>query len=133
MPQVADKYRGKVEYALVYRELITAAQYRGTVTYQEIALIIGLPTVGSYMGSQTGWILGEISEDEFNAGRPMLSAVAVSVEGTPGDGFYSLAKQLGKFPGDSPEARIQFWAKERDAVYKLWQRKIPKPKAAENG
>jgi hypothetical protein len=132
MPHVADKYRGKVEYELVYRELITAAQYRGTVTYQEIAMIMGIPTVGSYMGSQTGWILGEISEDEFNAGRPMLSAVAVGVAGTPGDGFYTLAKKFGKLNDDSPEARIRFWAKERDEVYQTWQRKIYNPKKAEN-
>jgi hypothetical protein len=39
MPYVADRYRGRVEYELVYRELITAAQYRGTVTYQEMAVI----------------------------------------------------------------------------------------------
>lgn len=112
--------------------MITAAQYRGTVTYQEIAQIMGLPTVGSYMGSQTGRILGEISEDEVNAGRPILSAVAVNIEGSPGDGFYTLAKLLGKLQEDSPEARIQFWVKERDAVYETWQRKIYMPKKGEN-
>ncbi len=33
-----SKYRGKKEYALIYTELITAAKYRGSVPYQEIAL-----------------------------------------------------------------------------------------------
>jgi hypothetical protein len=38
LPSV-NKYRGKVIYHLVYNELITAARYRGTITYQEIAQI----------------------------------------------------------------------------------------------
>jgi len=38
-----DKYRGTKLYHLVFNELITAARYRGTVTYQEIAKMMGLP------------------------------------------------------------------------------------------
>jgi hypothetical protein len=34
MSVVKSKYRGSKEYALVYTELITAAKYRGTFTYQ---------------------------------------------------------------------------------------------------
>jgi hypothetical protein len=124
MSKVADKYRGTVTYHLVYKELITAACYRGTITYQEIAEIMGLPLQGNLMGSQTGHMLGEISEDEFTAGRPMLSAVAVGVSGTPGDGFYGLAKGLGKLTEDSPEAKRHFWEKEKAAVYKTWQRAL---------
>jgi hypothetical protein len=82
---------------------------------------MGLPLQGNLMGSQTGLMLGEISEDEFNAGRPMLSAVAVGVSGTPGDGFYGLAKDLGKLTEDSPEAKRHFWEKEKAAVYEAWK------------
>jgi hypothetical protein len=60
-------------------ELVRAAQYRGITTYQDIAVIMGLPIIGSHMGLETGQILGEISEDEVNVGRPMLSAIAVNV------------------------------------------------------
>lgn len=124
MTILKDKYRGTIEYHLVYNELITAARYRGTVTYQEIAKIIGLPLQGSYMGSQIGYLLGEISEDEIAQGRPMLSAVAVGVSGEPGDGFYGLAKELNLFSGESLEEKRNFWHQERDSVYKLWQKKL---------
>ena len=121
MPVVSDKYRRKKEYHLIYSELIKAARYRGTVTYQEIAKIIGLPLKGSYMGAEIGHLLGEISEDEFNAGRPMLSSIAVNVQGTPGPGFFEFARSLGKLAKESKEAKNDFWEKESEAVYETWK------------
>lgn len=118
---VSDKYRGSKEYLLVYGELIQAARYRGTVTYQEIAKIMGLPLQGSYMGSATGQMLGEISGDEHQQGRPMLSAIAVNVRGVPTYGFYNWARELGKLQGDSKEDERQFWEKEKAAIYETWQ------------
>jgi len=61
MTIVKSKYRGTKEYALVYCELITAAKYRGTVSYQEIAKMMSIPLSGNYMSSLLGQILGEIS------------------------------------------------------------------------
>ena len=84
---VSGKYRSTVTYFLVYGELINAARHRGTVTYQEIAARLGLPLKRSYMGAEVGHILGEISVDEAQYGRPMLSAVAIGVSGQPGSGF----------------------------------------------
>jgi len=127
MSVVKDKYRGSTVYFHVLAELVRAAQYRGVTTYQDLALIMGLPTAGSYMGSATGQILGEIAEDEFRAGRPMLSAVAVGVSGKPGPGFYTLAHQLGRV--SSPDEDLAFWARERDATYAGWRRPLPKPPA----
>jgi hypothetical protein len=83
MTKVASRYRGSKEYLLVYSELINAARYRGTITYKEIAAILGIHTPGNHMSRETGWILGEISEDEFNQKRPMLSAIAVTSNGKP--------------------------------------------------
>lgn len=122
MVVVADKYRGKKIYHIIYSELITAARYRGTVTYQEIARLMGLPLSGNYMGLEVGHILGEISEDEHAQGRPMLSAVAVGASGTPGEGFYILACELKKFNDDSAEAKKRFWQREKAEVYKTWKK-----------
>ena len=85
MSVVSDKYRGTTKYFHVLAELVRAAQYQGLTTYQDIALLMDLPQSGSHMGKEIGWILGEISEDEVRAGRPMLSSVAVGVkrEGWP--------------------------------------------------
>ncbi len=124
MPVVTDKYRGTTTYQQVYAELITAARFRGTVTYQELAQIMGIALIGAHMGQVTGHILGEISEDEHARGRPMLSAVAVGVSGTPGSGFFDLARQLGKLQEESAQAQRAFWEGERDAVFATWRRKL---------
>jgi hypothetical protein len=118
MNAAKNHYRGTKEYALIYAELITAAKYRGTVTYQEIAQMMGLPLSGSHMGNEIGWILGEISEDEVANGRPMLSAIAVNVQGHLGPGFFPLARQLGRLKDENEQA---FWEAERHQVYEMWK------------
>lgn len=124
MPELKSKYRGTTLYFHVMSELVRAAQYRGLTTYQDIALIMGLPEKGSHMGAETGRMLGEISEDEVRAGRPMLSALAVGVSGKPGPGFFGWAKELGRFSGSESEA--EFWQQERERVYSAWHRPISK-------
>ena len=125
MPAVADKYRGSTEYHLVHAELIRAAQYRGVTTYQAIAQLMGLPVTGAYMGTETGKMLGEISEDELSQGRHMPSALVVNASGLPGQGFFTLAEGLGKLPADATEdEKRRFWEEERDAVYATWKRKF---------
>lgn len=101
-----DKYRGTTTYVHVLAELVRAAQYRGVTTYQDVATIMGLPQKGSYMGAELGAVLGEVAEDEVLAGRPMLSAVAVGVNGKPGPGFFSLAKELKRMTADEDEAQF---------------------------
>lgn len=123
MSTVRDKYRGTTKYFHVMAELVRAAQYRGLTTYQDIALIMGLPLRGSHMGREVGHILGEISEDEVAAGRPMLSAVAVGVDGKAGSGFFVLAKDLDRFTANQSEAT--FWEQERKSVYMSWKRPLP--------
>ena len=116
-------YRGTKEYFLIFAELINAARYRGAVTYQELADLIGLPLKGSHMGSELGEYLGTISEDEVKLyGRPMLSAITVTVAGRPGEGFFGLAKDPGKLQSDDPTEREAFWQAEKRAVYETWQR-----------
>ena len=115
MPVVSDKYRGTTKYFHVLAKLVRAAQYRGLTTYQDIALLMGLPQSGSHMGKEIGLILGEISEDEVRAGRPMLSSVAVGVNGKAGSGFFGLAHDLGRLDQNQDESA--FWQEEKLAVY----------------
>ena len=117
------KYRGTVEYVRVVAELVKAAEHSGLTTYQDVALLMGLPTQGSHMGKQVGVMLGEISEEELAAGRPMLSAVCVSAGGVPGPGLYGLARELGRLEEDADEEA--YWRDELDAVYKTWRRPMP--------
>ncbi len=124
MKHVKDKYRGKTVYFHVLAELVRTAQYRGSTTYQDIAVIMGLPTSGSHMGKETGHILGEISEDEVAAGRSMLSSVAVGINGKPGSGFFGLARDLGLL--QTGEDEKGYWQRQREDAYQAWKRPLPK-------
>lgn len=128
MTVATSKYRGTIDYFLVHAELTTAARYRGTLTYVEIADIMGLPATGSYMGSQTGQMVGEISEDEHSSDRPLLSALVVSsTNGLPGPGFFIMAQRLGKLSTDaSDDEKHRYWETERADVYATWRRTRPK-------
>jgi len=109
------------EYYIAYGILINAARHQGFATYQEIAQAVGLPTAGSYMGLKIGELLGEISKNERDQGRPMLSAIAVGVSGKPGPGFIPWALNLGVFhEGDDEEV---FWKNECRKIYDEW--KVP--------
>lgn len=122
MTESSAKYSGSKEFLLVYGELIRTAQYQGLTTYQALAEIMGLPMKGSHMGREIGRILGEIVEEEVSQGRPMLSAVVVGVGGSPGPGFYELARQLGRLQSDTKEEEYRFWQSELSAVYATWKR-----------
>jgi alkylated DNA nucleotide flippase Atl1 len=118
------KYRGTTKYFHVLAELVRAAQYRGVTTYQDIAVIMGLPLTGGHMAGEVGKVLGEIATDEVAAGRPMLSSVAVNVNGKAGEGFYTLARTLGRL--SKTEDELNFWESEREASYEAWKRPLPK-------
>ena len=107
------------EYYIAYGILINAAQHRGLTTYQEIAQIIGLPTSGNYMGSRIGESLGAISANEKKQSRPMLSAIAVGINGKPGAGFFPWAKKLHYLSeGEDEQA---FWENECKRIYEEWK------------
>ena len=125
MPIVPDKYRGTVTYSIALGELLRVAQVRGLLTYQELALAVGLPLQGAHMGAELGHLLGEISEDEHEHHRPMLSAIVVGVGGQPGPGFFSLARQLQKLLRGGAQPESSFWETERKAVYDTWKRPLP--------
>jgi hypothetical protein len=124
MNVVEDKYRRSVEYFKVFSELITAAKYHGVLTYKDIAKIMNLKDRGQHMGKETGHLLGEISEDEHNQTpeRPMLSALVVNANtGIPGDGFFVLARQLGRLKENATkEQQKEFWANELKQIYDTW-------------
>lgn len=118
MAIVKNKYRGKKEYLLVHAAIQTAAKYRGSITYQNVAKIMGLPQQGNHMGSEVGYILGEISDEEVTNGRPMLSAIVVNAKGQVGPGFFILARKLGRLKNENEQ---DFLEKEQKLVYKTWR------------
>ena len=113
-----NKYLGSKELVLVHSELLNAAKYRGVVTYQELAKLIGLPMTGGYMAGVLGKILEAISTAETQSGRPMLSSIAIGVGGKPGPRFWNLARELGKLTSEDEQS---FWENECEAVYDTWK------------
>jgi hypothetical protein len=121
-----DKYRGTKEYRLVRDEMIRAARNGGTITYGDMADIMGLPPRGHHMAKEVGQMSGEISEDEHIQQRPMLSAVAISAgRRMPGPGFFGLARELGQLQGSSEQDERRFWEAEKAAVYDTWRDRSP--------
>ena len=119
MSVVSRKYFGTKEFFKVYCKLIKTAQKRETIYYKDVAQIMGLPTQGEHMAKETGWMLGEISENEHNHGRALLSAVVVRKDiKMPGEGFSKLARQLGKLAQGQNEQT--FWQNELQDVYNTW-------------
>jgi len=116
---VNRKYFGTEKFDKVYCKLIQVARNRQTILYGEIAKIMGLPPSGDYMARETGQILGEISEYEHLHGRPLLSAVVVRGDKKiPGEGFFTLSRQLGKLQEGMDER--SFWERELEEVYDTW-------------
>ncbi len=118
-----------VEYHVIYGALIDAARYQGTVTYQNLATLVGLPTVGSHMANRLGYLLGAISANEINQGRPMLSAVAVNAQGRVSDGFFVLARQLGLLSDSATrDEELKFLSEHRNVSYDIWKQTYFQPK-----
>jgi hypothetical protein len=103
---------------VIYEHLKKVASRRQTTTYGQIAPLANLDMSSEADRGEIGRILGEISEAEHKARRPMLSAVVVrSGDGTPGQGFFWLAKDLGIYDGGDEEA---FFAEELKKVHDYW-------------
>ena len=119
---VEKRYKETIEYYKVYSALIYAAKDQKRLNYSDIAKIMGIPETGNYMGAETGHMLGEISENEHNNGRPMLSALAhKSNYNKPGEGFYVLACQLNLLNENATaKEKKDFWKTQCDLVYTKW-------------
>lgn len=106
----------------VYEYLKQVARDEHTVTYSEIAQILGLNMQSQLDRNELGEVLGAISTYEFSQGRPLLSVVTVFTnEGFPSNGFFNLAKDLGKFAGSTEMDKLTFFATELKAAHQYWK------------
>ena len=90
------------------------ARKQGTISYADLITKIDAikfePNAKEYLD-----FLGQISLDEDDAGRGMLTAIVTHPEGArmPGPGFFDLAAYLGRKTAD----RATFWSDELKRVY----------------
>ena len=90
--------------------LIEVAQAGEVIFYRDL---------GIGRGKAAGVILGEISDYEWNQGRPLLTAiVANKAKGMPSPGFWGLAAIP---PNLTERQRPIIWAREVMKVINYWQ------------
>lgn len=108
----------------IFRKLCEVARDQGIVSYSELGALVGLNMGDPRHRDCLSEILGEINIKEHEAGRPLISAVAVLKGGTrPGVGFWNIAQDpIGRY-GGSPDqgARDDFWVREMRRVHDLWR------------
>jgi hypothetical protein len=108
-----------MEHQAVYERLVQAARAREFVHYGELAKMLGIDMDNPHFGALVGKVLGQISEEEVAAGRPMISAIVVSREDMlPGKGFYKLGQELHKV--DPGEDEIGFAIRQIRRVHDYW-------------
>jgi len=115
---IPPKYRGSAQYEQTKKVLVEAARNDICISYKIIWDILGLKP-GNNAVKESGYILGEISEDMAKEGKPMLSVIVINQrKKTPGDGFYTLASELGKLKTNpTDEQEIEFFENEKDNVF----------------
>jgi len=109
----------------IYEAVMQAAHERRITYYGVIAPLAGLDMRREWDRAEIGRILGAISRQEHNEGRPLLSAVVVhkpdqqSDESLgPGRGFFTLARELRLMAPDEDED--DFWQRELQRVHDYW-------------
>jgi hypothetical protein len=89
----------------------------GYMTYSDLALRLRSITIG-YHDPAMDYLLTQVSTEEHEATRPLLSAVVLHVDdGRPGKGFYDLARELSFDVSD----REAFWVSEFRRVTEYWR------------
>ncbi|HTN04961.1 MAG TPA: hypothetical protein VL132_23950 [Planctomycetaceae bacterium] len=110
--EVWDAAKDEMRQALIER-----AKVRGMIPYSE--LVEGISSIQFEPNSfALAAMLGELSTEENDAGRGMLSVIVVHKVGDmqTGPGFFELAKALGRDTSDI----VKCWVEELRTVHRAW-------------
>jgi hypothetical protein len=94
-----------------------------TITYGGLARLLALSPPNTI--HQITVALQRLMEEDAEAGRPFIAALAVSKArgGSPAKGFFDCARRLGRFTGDSNGVDAgSFHMTELNAALKFWGR-----------
>ncbi len=101
---------------MIRDKLIEAAKQHKIIYYSEVGELLNFSMDNPHHRTELGRILGEISTEEHQKGLPLLSALVVHKENLlPGEGFFKLARELGKQKSD--EDNDSFYTKELKEVF----------------
>lgn len=107
-----DQAKAEMREALIER-----AKVRGMIPYSE--LVEKITTIELEPNSYAlAAMLGEVSTEEADADRGMLSVLVVHKIGDmqPGPGFFELAEELGRDTSDI----LKCWVNELKKVHRVW-------------
>jgi len=97
----------------LYDLLIKRAEKGQLITYAEVSAQTGI-----HNGTTLFNLLGDISRHEHAKERPLLSVVVVrGKEQVPGEGFFDLARELGKSFND----KFDFFVQESRECFEYWR------------
>jgi hypothetical protein len=108
---------------ILYDELVRLAKSQTLAAYSDVAPLVGLSMDNDVDRNEIARLLGEIAIHEDVEGRPMLTALIVhrGDDNNPGEGFLSLAQELGHFDGTRDLiAKLTFWANQVTQVHNHW-------------
>lgn len=108
---------------VLYGELVRLARARLLATYSDVSPLLGLSMENQQDREEIARLLGEIVEFEHGEGRPMLTALIVhrGNDNNPGDGFFSIAHDLGLYNGRRDQmSRLTFWVNQVTSVHNHW-------------
>lgn len=94
------------------------------ITYSELCR--ELKTIRmDHFGTPMNYILGDLSQEEMDADRPLLTAAIVSADtgapaGTATSGWYDQARKLG-YQVDTEDQRITAWITEYQKCVEYWK------------
>ncbi len=95
-----------VRVAEVRGILKLAAHTKMAITYVPLAKMLGLFAGGSELAG----LLGEIQEECYQNGTPILTSLVIKVNlGVPGPGYFSHLRSLGIEIGPSAKEEFEYW------------------------
>jgi molybdopterin synthase catalytic subunit len=99
--------------------LVARAKVRGMMPYSDLVRSIHSITFEPH-DVRLFHMLGELSTEETQAGRGMITALVVHKTGDmqPGPGFFELAGKLGHDPSDM----LAFWISQVKKVHAYWEK-----------
>lgn len=109
----------------IYEKLVDLALGGRLTTYSQIAPLAGLSMDIEEDRERISDLLGEILRNEVANDRPLLTAIVVHKgnDNNPGEGFFSMAHQLGSFDGSRDAlVRLEFWVHEVGRVHTYWEK-----------
>jgi hypothetical protein len=107
----------------IYQRLLELARAGKLATYSDIAPLAGLSMEREADRDRLSQLLGEILRHEVSESRPLLTAIVVhrGNDNNPGEGFFAIAKELGRFNGSRDSMkRLQFWVEQVQEVRTYW-------------